>query len=162
MPSPVKTGLIALQAGETIPDTQMEATREVVMSNALKLGSFVLAFATVCAAQNELRIRNKGNQKWPAEEAQKIYLSACSVVQREFGRTLPLEPQVALVLGAEKNEVWFTGREIRLTKWNDHAFAQGVVWLAFEDLLPSPQRLSIATRAVNWADSTVEVEQFKK
>ena len=132
------------------------------MCTAVKLAGFVLAFATVCAAQNELRIRNRGNQKWPAEEAQKIYLSACSVVQREFGRTLPLEPQVALVLGAEKNEVWFTGREIRLTKWNDHAFAQGVVWLAFEELMPSEQRLTIAKRAVNWADSTVEVEQLKK
>jgi len=66
------------------------------------------------------------------------------------------------VLGADKNEVWFTGRQIRLTKWNRDAFAQGVVWLAFEDLMPSQQRLAIAAREVNWADSTVEVEQRKK
>ena len=59
------------------------------------------------------------------EEAQKIDLFACAVVQREFGRNLPLAPQVTLVLGADKNEVWFDGREIRLTKWNRHAFAQG-------------------------------------
>ena len=83
-------------------------------------------------------------------------------MQQEFGRTVPLAPQVTLVLGADKNEVWFTAREIRLTQWNDHAFAQGVVWLAFEELLPSEQRLTIAKRAVNWADSTVEVEQLKK
>jgi hypothetical protein len=115
-----------------------------------------------CSEQDELSVQNRKNQKWPAAEAQKIYLSACSVVQREFGRTTPLAPQVTLVLGADKNEVWFTGREIRLTKWNDHAFAQGVVWLAFEDLMPSQQRLAIATRSLNWADSTVEVEQLEK
>lgn len=132
------------------------------MSTAVKLIGFVLAFATVCSAQYGLTIRNTANQKWSAAEAQKIYLSACSMVQREFGRTLPFSPKVNLVLGADKNEVWFTGREIRLTKWNPDSFAQGVVWLAFEDLMPWQQRLTIAKRAVNSADSTVELEQLKK
>lgn len=131
------------------------------MSPVLKLAGFVVAFAIMCSAQDGLSVRNIKSQKWPASEAQKIYLSACSVVQREFGRASPLVPQVTLVLGADKNEVWFTGREIRLTKWNERTFAEGVVWLAFEDLMPSEQRLAIATRALNWADSTVEVEQLK-
>jgi len=69
---------------------------------------------------------------------------------------------VRLVLGADKNEIWFVGREIRLTKWNPYAFAQGVVWLAFEDLMPSQQRLTIAKRAVSWADSTVEIGRLAK
>ena len=132
------------------------------MTMAVKLAVFVLALTTVCSAQDGLSIRNKGNQKWPTAEAQKIYLSACSVVQQEFGRTLPFAPQVRLVVGADKNEVWFPGREIRLTKWNRDSFAQGVVWLAFEDLMSSQLRLAIATRALTWADSTVEVEQLKK
>jgi hypothetical protein len=85
-----------------------------------------------------------------------------------FGRSTgvefrhPLHPQVRLVLGADKNEIWFAGREIRLTKWDRYAFAQGVVWLAFEDLMPSQQRLTIAKRAVTWADSTVEIERLAK
>ena len=132
------------------------------MTTVVKLAGFVLALATACSGQDALRIRNTGNQKWPAGEAQKIYLSACSAVQQEFGRTLPLAPKVTLVLGAEKNEVWFVGGEVRLTKWNRDAFAQGVVWLAFFDLMPPQQRLSITRRAVNWADSTVEVEELKK
>jgi hypothetical protein len=133
------------------------------MSTAVKLAGFFLVLATACSAQDGLNVRNRKNQKWPATEAQKIYLSACSVVQREFGRTTtPPAPQLTLVLGADKNEVWFAGREIRLTKWNDHAFAQGVVWLAFEDLMPPQQRLAIAARAVNWADSTVDIEHLKK
>ena len=139
----------------------MEATREVVMSTAMKFATFVLAFATVCSAQDGLTVRNTAHQQWSAAEAQKIYLSACSTVQREFGRPFPLAPKVTLVLGAHKNEVWFLGREVRLTKWNREAFAQGVVWLAFEDLMPSEQRLTIAKRALNSADSTVDVEQLK-
>ena len=131
------------------------------MFTASKFAAFVLTFATICSAQDGLSVRNKTNQKWPAAEAQKIYLSACSVVQREFGRTLPLAPRISLVLGADKNQIWLEGREIRLTKWNPEAFAQGVVWLAFEDLMPSQQRLAISDRAVNWANATVDVEQLK-
>jgi hypothetical protein len=132
------------------------------MASAAKFGVFVLALAVVCIAQEGLTVQNKGNQKWPAEEGQKIYLSACSVVQREFGGNRSVAPRVTLVLGADKNEVWFFGKEVRLTKWDSYAFAQGVVWLAFEDLMPPPQRLTIAKRAVNWADSTVEIERLTK
>ena len=58
--------------------------------------------------------------------------------------------------------VWFQGQEIRLTKWDRYAFAHGVVWLAFVDLMPSQQRLAIAKQVVNWADATVDVEQLRK
>ena len=132
------------------------------MSAAVRFAGFVLAGAKMCSAQDGLRVQNRTNQKWEAAEAQKIYLSACYVVQREFGGALPLAFRVTLVLGADKNEVWFARREVRLTKWNRDAFAQGVVWLAFEDLMPVQQRQAIATRAVKWADSTVEVEQLKR
>ncbi len=71
-------------------------------------------------------------------------------------------PRVTLVLGADKNEVWFQDREIRLTKWDRYGFAQGVVWLAFEGLMPSQQRLTIAKRAVNSVDATVDIEQLRK
>jgi hypothetical protein len=97
-----------------------------------------------------------------APEMEKIYSSACAVVQREFDVGHPLHPQVRLVLGADKNEIRLVGREVRLTKWDRYAFAQGVVWLAFEDIMPSEQRLTIAKRAVSWADSTVEIESVSK
>ena len=109
-----------------------------------------------------MTIDNKHKERVFTPEAEKIYFSACSVVQREFGFRHALHPQVRLVLGADKNEVWFAGREIRLTKWDRYTFAQGVVWLAFEDLLPSQQRVTIAKRAVTWADSTVEIERLAK
>lgn len=132
------------------------------MTTGIKFASIVLVLATACSAQEGLNVKSKGKQKWPAAEAQQIYLSACSVVQGEFGGNRHLAPQVTLVLGAKKNEIAFERREIRLTKWNSNAFAQGAVWLAFEELMPSQKRLAIATRAVNWADSTVSVEQLTK
>jgi hypothetical protein len=114
-----------------------------------KLGIAVVALAAVCLAQEGLTINNKHKERVSTPEAEKIYSSACSVVQREFDVRHPLHPQVRLVLGADQNQVWISGREIRLTKWDRYAFAQGVVWLAFEDLMSSQQRLTIAKRAVN-------------
>src|ERR1700745_1525346 len=132
------------------------------MFTAVKFTIFVLALAAACFAQDSLTLDNTHNERVSSPEAEKIYSSACSVVQREFDIKYPLRPQVRLVLGADKNDVWLARREIRLTKWSDYAFAQGVVWLAFEDLMPSQQRLTIAKRAVTWADSTVEIKRLRK
>src|ERR1700722_331248 len=132
------------------------------MMNALKLVISILSLAAVCLAQDGLTIDNKHKERVSAPEVEKIYSSACSVVEREFDFKHPLHPQVRLVLGADKNEIWFVGREIRLTKWNPYAFAQGDVWFAFEDLIPAERRLTIAKRAVTGADSTVEIERLAK
>ena len=132
------------------------------MLTAVKFAISVLALAGAGLAQDGLTIDNRHKERLSTPEAEKIYSSACSVVEREFEIKQPLHPQVRLVLGADKNEIWFVGREIRLTKWNPYAFAQGVVWLAFEDLMPSQQRLTIAKRAVTLADSTVEIERLAK
>jgi len=132
------------------------------MLTAVKFALSVLVLAGAGLAQDGLTIDNKHKERLSTPEPEKIYSSACSVVEREFDIKHPLHPQVRLVLGADKNEIWFGGREIRLTKWNPYAFAQGVVWLAFEDLMPSQQRLTIAKRAVTWADSTVEIGRLAK
>jgi len=113
-------------------------------------------------AQERLTIRNDANQKWPTAEAAKIYFSACAAVQREFGSSRELRPRVTLVLAAPKEGLDFDRREIRLAKWNPFMFAQGVVLLAFEELMPKQQALAVAKRAVTWADSTVGVEQIHK
>lgn len=132
------------------------------MISAMRFTISTLVLATACFAQEGITVHPKGRQKWPAREAEKIYLSACSAVQREFGSNRVVRPKVTVVLGADKDEVSFDEREIRLTKWNRQAFAQGVVVLAFEDLMPVDQRLILAKRAVIWAASTVEVERLAK
>ena len=132
------------------------------MTKGLRLGIAVLILVAACLAQEGLTVHSKGKQKWPAAEAEKIYQSSCSAVEREFGSNRTVRPQVIVVLGADKDEVSFDEREIRLTKWDRHAFAQGVVLFAFEDLMPVEQRLILANRAVIWADSTVDVERVAK
>ena len=132
------------------------------MTKASRLTVVVLVLAAGSWSQNLLTVQVKAKQQWPAEEADKLYLSACSAVQREFGGARPVRPQVTLVLGADKNEAFLDRREIRLIKWNPDLFAQGVVVFAFEDLMPLDQRMVVARRAVNWADSTVEIQAISK
>jgi hypothetical protein len=55
------------------------------MTKASRLTVVVFLLAAGCWSQNLLTVQVKGKQKWPAEEADKLYLSACSAVQREFG-----------------------------------------------------------------------------
>ncbi len=131
------------------------------MTNRLRFVIVVLILATACLAQEGLTVHSHGKQKWPAAEAQKIYSSACSVVQREFGGNRSVTPRVTLVLGADKNVVWLEEREIRLTKWDRYAFAQGVVMVAFQDLMLD-RSTAMAKRAVTWVDATVDTEQLAK
>lgn len=67
-----------------------------------------------------------------------------------------------LVLGSDKNAVNFDTGEVVLVKWDRDLFAQGVVVLAFEDLLTVERRLRIAKRVLNWTDATLEVAQIAK
>jgi hypothetical protein len=87
------------------------------MFTAVKFTISVLALAAACFALDGLTIDNKRKERVSSPEAEKIYSSVCSVVQREFGIGPALNPQARLSLGAENNEVQFAGREIRLAKW---------------------------------------------
>lgn len=86
-------------------------------------------------------MQSKGKQL-PVAEAQKIYSST-------------------LILGAGNNEVSIDERQIRLTKWDRGAFAQGAVMLAFEDLMLD-RRASLVKQTLNWADATVDAKQLAK
>jgi hypothetical protein len=132
------------------------------MINTAKFAISVLALAAACSAQEGLTIDNKHKERVSIPEVEQIYFSACSAVREEFDLRRSIPPRVKLILGADKNEVWVGGREIRLTKWDRYAFAEGVVQLAFEDIMPSQQRLTIAKRAIVRVDSTVEVERLVK
>jgi len=131
------------------------------MTKPSRLTVVVLVLATGCWAQL-LTVQVKDKQKWPTDEADKLYLSACSAVQREFGGSRSIRPQITLVLGADRDEAIFDSREIRLIKWNPYLFAQGVVVFAFEDLMPPEDRLEVARRAVSWAAATIEIKASSK
>jgi len=132
------------------------------VNKSLKLTLVTLALAIACFAQDSMvTVTSKGKQKWPAQEVDKIYLSACSAVQREFGGTA-VRPPVTLVLGADKDGVDLTKRTIQLIKWDRDLFAQGVVLLAFQDLLSPQRRVNMAKRAVNLLDETVDIGEVAK
>jgi hypothetical protein len=123
---------------------------------AVKLSISILLLACVGLAQEAFDVQDKGKHKWPAEDAQKIYTSACTVVEREFGIHHNVRPRFTLVLGADENGLFVHQREIRLSKWDPYLFAQGVVMLAFDDLMTLDERLVMSKRAMTWADSTVD------
>lgn len=132
------------------------------MTYKLKSVIATLLVASSCFAQEGLTIRARNKQKVPAAEAEKIYFSACSVIQREFGGNRVPRPQVTLIVGANAEGAYWDLREIRLVKWDPYRFAQGVVLFAFDDLMPTEERMAVAKRAVTWADSTVEVDSLTK
>jgi len=109
-----------------------------------------------------LTIHSVRNQTAPYGEAQTIYLSACRVVEQEFSRTSPIRPRLTLLLGADGDRVYYPKREVQLKKWDKYKFAEGVVMLAAEDLLPQEKRSSLSKLAVLTADSTVDVSEFKR
>ena len=115
------------------------------MTRVLTIAALAFALTTACSAQEPLvPVRSKGGQKWPATELNKIYVSVCSAVQREFGSSRAVSPRVSLVLGADKNAVDFDKGEVLLVKWDRDLFAQGVVVLAFEDLMTAQRRVTLA------------------
>jgi len=83
-------------------------------------------------------------------------------MQKEFRSTRPIRPQITLVLGAESNEARLETREVRLTKWDSYLFTQGVVIFAFEDLMPTKDRMAMIRRAINWADASVDIGVIAK
>jgi hypothetical protein len=134
-----------------------------VMKSLLTMVVLGVTLAGACYGQGAgVSVTGKGKQKWSQSEVNRVYLSACSAVQREFyNRTAP-RPTVALILGADKNIIDYDKKTILLRKWDRYLFAQGVVLLAFEDLLTPERRLGMVTRAVNLADASVDVRELRK
>lgn len=132
------------------------------MSAGIQFAVCLLVLVTSCMAQEGLTIQNRSKEKLQEAEVEKLYASACAVVRQEFHDQHSDNPAVTLVIGAEKDEMLEHEREIRLVRWNPYLFAQGVVMLAFQDLLSVQRKLNMTTRAVNQADATVAVQQLVK
>jgi hypothetical protein len=98
-------------------------------------------------------------------EAESIYRSACAVVQHDFHIGAgELHPRLTVVIGAERNEVHSRRTdvgEIWMKKWNPVLFAQGVVVLAFDQVLTRDVITKLGDRAVRYSDATVDVSGFR-
>jgi hypothetical protein len=122
---------------------------------------FLLLVATAVAEDGGLIIQASGKNV-VAVDAQKIYISGCEAVRKEFGATQQHTPRITLVIGGETDEAIWKAKEIRLRKWDPYLFAQGVVLLAFDDLMTGERRLKIAKRVVSRAESTVSATELAK
>jgi hypothetical protein len=100
-------------------------------------------------------------------EAESLYQSSCTVVQKEFHSTTELHPRFIVVVGMEHNEVHAAGiqvsdgLEIWMKKWNPTTFAQGVVILAFQQLLTRDAITQLGNRAVSYSNATIDVARLK-
>ena len=131
------------------------------MKNLVKVAMLVVVFASACCAQEAVvNVSSRGKQQWSPSEVNKVYLSACTAVQREFGDISVLRPPVALVLGADTNAVDFDKKTILLKRWDHSLFAEGVVILAFEGLVTPQRRMMMTNRAMSLAQATVNIGEI--
>ena len=116
---------------------------------------------TISSEDSLFAIDNPRNQPIPVSEAKTIYLSACRVVEQEFSRTDPIRPRLRLLLGSETDRVYYPKREIQLTKWDKYKFAQGVVMLATDSMLPQDKKFELSKLALVEAETVVDVRDLK-
>jgi hypothetical protein len=135
----------------------------------LKVIFTLLVLASACLAQSSsdksFSVHHSKHADFslsPAQmrEAESLYRSACAVVQRDFHWGAELHPHFEVIIGASRDAVYSYG-EITMKKWNPILFAQGVVILAFEELLPNDVVKQLGERAVRNSNATVDVAGLK-
>jgi hypothetical protein len=104
-------------------------------------------------------------------EAESVYKSACAVVLHDFHNSIgELHPHFTVVIGADRNEVhgfMVQSKKVRgnaelwIKQWDPKVFAQGVVVLAFDELLTEDVINQLGSRAVRYSDATVNVVGLK-
>ena len=94
-------------------------------------------------------------------QAEKLYQNACAVVKREFHGTTDLRPRFTVIIGTDHNEV-HSRSEIWLKRWNPALFAEGVVVLAFEQVLTPDGIKQMGEEAVRYTDATINVADLKR
>jgi hypothetical protein len=106
----------------------------VVGKLALNIALF-LFFATAGLAKDGLVVSPEVDPQ-VRDQAQRIYASACTTVEREFGAARPLRPRIFLFLGSDQDSVDWGRSEIRLRDWDPNLFAQSVIILAYRQVMP--------------------------
>ena len=134
----------------------------------LKVMVTLLFLVSTCAAQASsegsfvVRYNKKPHFSFTSaqmHEAETLYRNTCAIVQRDFRSSSELHPRFVVVLGTEQDELYAVhGKtEIRLRNWNPSRFTQGVVILAFREMLTADAIQQLAKRAVQYSNATVDV-----
>jgi hypothetical protein len=106
-------------------------------------------------------VLNPNHEQISIAETEKIYLSACEAVEREFDRSDRVRPRLTLVLGADEDFLRYQTREILLKHWDKYLFAEAVVALAMNDLASPDERVKLSKLAVSQAEATVDLCELK-
>jgi len=119
--------------------------------------------AASAQAAEYLTIINPNHEKISPEEAEKVYLRACEVVEQQINVRAPIRPRVILRLGATDNVLRYPMLEIHLKKWDQYRFADAVVELALhnQNKVTPEQRVRLGNAAVNEAGATINVCELK-
>jgi hypothetical protein len=145
----------------------------------IMLTVFILASAGLAQSSSDgsfsvRQARHANLSLTPAQmrEAESLYQSACLVVRHDCptgaGEFYP--PHFTVVIGADSNEVHgnivpskkaHSQPEIWLKKWNPMVFAEGVVVLAFDQLLTEDRVAQLRNRAVRYSRAAVDVSNLK-
>jgi len=112
-------------------------------------------------AAGYLTILNPTHEKMSQVEAERVYLSACQAVEKEFNRPNPIRPRLLLRLGTSGNILRYPMREIQLKKWDEYRFADAVVDLALHDMVSPEERSKLGSIAVQEAGATVNICDLK-
>lgn len=121
-----------------------------------------------CAAQDTapFAVSNPRNLKWPAEEASRIYYSACYLAAHAVRPEKPpqLRPRFVLVLGTASDETIRNGStsEIHLRKWNRANFAAAVTMMAAREILSDKELLNIVRESLLSAQAQVSVSELRQ
>ncbi len=145
-----------------------------IMLTVLILASAGLAQSSSDGSFSVHHVKRTNFSLTPAQmhEAESLYQSACLVVRHDFptgtGEFYP--PHFTVVVGTDSNEVHgnvvyskkaHLQPEIWLKKWNPMVFAEGVVVLAFDQLLTEDRVTQLRNRAVRYSGSSVDVSNLK-
>jgi hypothetical protein len=102
-------------------------------------------------------IVNARDAKVSRAEAEKIYLTVCQLLERQLDRSNEIRPRFKLILGGNHNVLNFRKREIRLEKWDRYRFAEGVIELALDNMMPTEEKNRLRDLAVTEAKGTVNL-----
>jgi len=121
-----------------------------------------------CMAQEgePFAVTNPKNLKWPAEEASRIYYSACYLAARTVRPEKPpqLRPRFVLVLGTASDETIRNGStsEIHLKKWNRANFAAAVTMMAAREIISDKELLNIVRESLLSAQAQVSISELRQ
>ena len=140
------------------------------MFRILKILPALIFYAAVSFAQSSSdgtfvvqNLKKSGSLLTAAQirQAEKLYQSACAVVKRDFHGTTDLRPRFTVIIGTDHNEVHGTS-EIWLKQWNPALFTEGVVVLAFEQVLTPDGIKQMGEEAVRYTDATINVADLRR